>query len=63
MPFRRGSKLTLNSVPIHSKMVKWEDLAVPAYLSYNELYRKWLNDRILVSPVTVYCPAGTDIMM
>ena len=62
-PFGRGSKVTLNFVPIHLKMLKREDLAVALPLIYNELQRKWLNDRILVSPVTFNYPAGTYIMV
>ena len=44
-------------------MIKLEELAVALPLIYNELQRKWLNDRKLVSPVTFRYPAGANIMM
>jgi hypothetical protein len=37
MPIGRGSEVTLNTVPIRSKTVKWEYLAVILTLSNNEL--------------------------
>jgi hypothetical protein len=41
----RGSKATLNTVPIRTLGVKWEELAVNLTNLRTNLDAKWLNDR------------------